>query len=1108
MDMDGDDDHSNSQTPSHSSHSPSPDSPTNSDDLSFLNRVLTDFFANQFLRPTSDSSPQPETKTSPAAPTAAAPATATTAAPVQPIPFFSADDLFSTPAPRPSQLSASHSALAPASSRSRSRSHDSNKKSDAPPPMGTPQANVVFCTEDTVGLKDDKFSVGVIDRSFGDVDTHSPRPQRDYGEDIERHPDISQDDFDRFMRQGIPPRGTALVSWQSQLKTELIPEARLELLDRALYVGDVVKRNSTDPMSGTVIATKALCSIFPSVQFHSGNITQAMTEDLSIRKVPAEELINVAEYNEGGIVVFNHWVGRIEQVYDEIAVRLSNNSVVVVEDPDDLETEDVMLERLSVGDRVKTKKGNLRRGLWRYGAFDPNVRPEGTIVETRTVWIDVHWLTRNIGAPVGEPYEEPSHRIYHDDLSSPDFYVYDASASAAIALPLSADGETLSYHVAEVAVGDRVRFKDLAGAAVKYDGSKTLPNGYPQGKLTRIPRTETLGYDMNVFIIMQTHTQVTVQWQDLSISEDPSPSLLPDATVEDEDEVWPGEIVYTKQRHDGAYETALDWTFKPAKVGIVQSVKSRDRLATIRWFEEPNIQFLGEDLIPPSKTGKLREDTEDVSLYDVSSKPSLTRRRGDFVLVHPGAISPQAIPTNLSGPKWFGEVIDLGLDGNIAVRLGAAKPVVDVRIPIETVTLAYSSGMNDQFLNMDGMEGESDDYDDDYENESEVSDFDTASFNEMWIEYEGMDGASMDDGNEDDWSTEDDGEMSDEDEDTSMPDLEPVDGARTTNTTPEAHSELEKKPREPQHTTPNPQTSSTVSPPGQENPLNLSSQANENAPAPFLVLDDPPPPTHHYIDQTARPSPTFTRRIAKEHKILRTSLPPGIFVRTWESRLDLLRVLMIGPSDTPYEFAPFVIDFHLPSTYPSEPPLAFFHSWTQGNGPVNPNLYQDGKICLSLLGTWHADERGESWSAGKSTLLQVLVSLMGLVLVKEPYYNEAGYDIHRTAPETKLSSSLYTERAYFRARGFIAHALSNDVAPFQQELDWLYRSREDGAPRLLERAIRVADEVLDNSREADEEDEKDGLRKISLGATVMLRRQVERLKEILSEQENRAVSSS
>jgi len=34
---------------------------------------------------------------------------------------------------------------------------------------------------------------------------------------------------------------------------------------------------------------------------------------------------------------------------------------------------------------------------------------------------------------------------------------------------------------------------------------------------------------------------------------------------------------------------------------------------------------------------------------------------------------------------------------------------------------------------------------------------------------------------------------------------------------------------------------------------------------------------------------------------------------------------------------------------------------------MNPNLYADGKVCLSLLGTWS----GPGWEKGVSTLSQV-----------------------------------------------------------------------------------------------------------------------------------------
>ena len=46
----------------------------------------------------------------------------------------------------------------------------------------------------------------------------------------------------------------------------------------------------------------------------------------------------------------------------------------------------------------------------------------------------------------------------------------------------------------------------------------------------------------------------------------------------------------------------------------------------------------------------------------------------------------------------------------------------------------------------------------------------------------------------------------------------------------------------------------------------------------------------------------------------------------------------------------------------------------------NPNLYADGKVCLSLLGTWHGGDATEKWDPLRSNLLQaslvqVLLSL-------------------------------------------------------------------------------------------------------------------------------------
>lgn len=77
--------------------------------------------------------------------------------------------------------------------------------------------------------------------------------------------------------------------------------------------------------------------------------------------------------------------------------------------------------------------------------------------------------------------------------------------------------------------------------------------------------------------------------------------------------------------------------------------------------------------------------------------------------------------------------------------------------------------------------------------------------------------------------------------------------------------------------------------------------------------------------------------------------------------MDLLRCLIIGPTGTPYVDSPLLIDFFCDaSKFPFSPPVAHFHSWTRGMGRCNPNLYEDGKVCLSILGTWQG-EASESW---------------------------------------------------------------------------------------------------------------------------------------------------
>ena len=83
--------------------------------------------------------------------------------------------------------------------------------------------------------------------------------------------------------------------------------------------------------------------------------------------------------------------------------------------------------------------------------------------------------------------------------------------------------------------------------------------------------------------------------------------------------------------------------------------------------------------------------------------------------------------------------------------------------------------------------------------------------------------------------------------------------------------------------------------------------------------------------------------------------------------------MIAGPSRTPYEDGLFFFDFQLSSDYPQSPPVGHYYSYCTDR--LNPNLYEDGKVCVSLLGTW-SGKGTESWTPN-SNMLQLLVSIQG-----------------------------------------------------------------------------------------------------------------------------------
>jgi ubiquitin-protein ligase len=117
----------------------------------------------------------------------------------------------------------------------------------------------------------------------------------------------------------------------------------------------------------------------------------------------------------------------------------------------------------------------------------------------------------------------------------------------------------------------------------------------------------------------------------------------------------------------------------------------------------------------------------------------------------------------------------------------------------------------------------------------------------------------------------------------------------------------------------------------------------------------------------------------------------SIFYRYYEDNLKFHEFIITGPIGTPYDSGCFLFKMFCPSDYPNINPIV--HIYTTGHGSVrfNPNLYADGKVCLSILGTWKGFE-SESWIPGTSTMMQIMISIQSLVLIEEPYFNEPAYN--------------------------------------------------------------------------------------------------------------------
>ena len=141
------------------------------------------------------------------------------------------------------------------------------------------------------------------------------------------------------------------------------------------------------------------------------------------------------------------------------------------------------------------------------------------------------------------------------------------------------------------------------------------------------------------------------------------------------------------------------------------------------------------------------------------------------------------------------------------------------------------------------------------------------------------------------------------------------------------------------------------------------------------------------------------KRILNEVKELNDSKEvlknSGIYFSINEDNFEKIQLLFVGNKDTPYENGFYLFELTYPDNYPMIPPKMKYY--TNGylnnlknklfNVRFNPNLYTNGKVCLSMLNTWH----GPGW-VPTNTISNVIVALQALVLNENPLVNEPGHE--------------------------------------------------------------------------------------------------------------------
>jgi len=115
---------------------------------------------------------------------------------------------------------------------------------------------------------------------------------------------------------------------------------------------------------------------------------------------------------------------------------------------------------------------------------------------------------------------------------------------------------------------------------------------------------------------------------------------------------------------------------------------------------------------------------------------------------------------------------------------------------------------------------------------------------------------------------------------------------------------------------------------------------------------------------------SVTQRLSKELNDIKKSAIENLSAGIKNDNLFEWEAVILGPTGTPYEGGIFILNIHIPDSYPFNPPSCIFKTKI-----YHPNINSSGHICLDILKS--------QWSPAL-TISKILLSICSLLSDPNP----------------------------------------------------------------------------------------------------------------------------